>query len=192
MPCSGSSALHAVNPNLKNHTCEEGGAHLRISVWHLLMNFCHFAPFFALNLPNNPENQNWEKMKKEFGDVIILHICIKDHHYKMYASSDMECNRHNFLSFWAISCPFTSLLTPKIKNWKKCEMQKMPGDLTFHICVPWMKMIWCMVPGMLGAMELFIILDHFSPMTLLTTQNVKILKKWKNCLDILSFYTSVS
>ena len=22
----------------KNHTCEEGGAHLRISVWHLLMN----------------------------------------------------------------------------------------------------------------------------------------------------------
>ena len=133
-----------------------------------------------------------KKMKKEFGDVIILHICIKDHHYKMYASSDMECNRHNFLSFWAISRPFTSLSTPKIKNWKKCEMQKMPGDLTFHICVPWMKMIWCMVPGMSGAMELFIILDHFSPMTLLTTQNVKILKKWKNCLDILSFYTSVS
>ena len=23
----------------KSHTCEEGGAHLRISFWHLLMNF---------------------------------------------------------------------------------------------------------------------------------------------------------
>ena len=23
----------------KSHTCEEGGAHLRISIWHLLMNF---------------------------------------------------------------------------------------------------------------------------------------------------------
>ena len=23
----------------KSHTCEEGGAHLRISSWHLLMNF---------------------------------------------------------------------------------------------------------------------------------------------------------
>ena len=25
--------------NKKSHTCEEGGAHLRISFWHLLMNF---------------------------------------------------------------------------------------------------------------------------------------------------------
>ena len=24
--------------NKKSHTCEEGGAHLRISFWHLLMN----------------------------------------------------------------------------------------------------------------------------------------------------------
>ena len=24
--------------NEKSHTCEEGGAHLRISFWHLLMN----------------------------------------------------------------------------------------------------------------------------------------------------------
>ena len=24
--------------NLKNHTCEEDGAHLKISFWHLLMN----------------------------------------------------------------------------------------------------------------------------------------------------------
>ena len=23
----------------KSHTCEEGGAHLRVSFWHLLMNF---------------------------------------------------------------------------------------------------------------------------------------------------------
>ena len=23
---------------IKNHTCEEGGGHLRISFWHLLMN----------------------------------------------------------------------------------------------------------------------------------------------------------
>ena len=23
----------------KSHTCEEGGAHFRVSVWHLLMNF---------------------------------------------------------------------------------------------------------------------------------------------------------
>ena len=36
----------------KSQTCEEDGAHLRISFWHLLMNF------------QKPENQNFEKMKK--------------------------------------------------------------------------------------------------------------------------------
>ena len=36
----------------KSHTCEEGGAHLIISIWNLLMNF------------EKPKNQNFEKMKK--------------------------------------------------------------------------------------------------------------------------------
>ena len=44
----------------------------------------------------------------------------------MYAYSDMECDRHNFLSFLAIFCSFTPILTPKIKIWKKC---KTPGDI---------------------------------------------------------------
>ena len=38
--------------------------------------FCHFGPFFT---PNNLENQNFEKMKKKPGDVIILHLCSKNH-----------------------------------------------------------------------------------------------------------------
>ena len=33
----------------------------------------------------------------------------------------MECNRHNFCTFWTMFCPFTPLLTPKIKIWKKCK-----------------------------------------------------------------------
>ena len=49
--------------------------------------------------PNNPENQNFEKMKKASGDVIILNLCNKKHNHMMYAYSDMECDRHNFLSF---------------------------------------------------------------------------------------------
>ena len=43
--------------------------------------FCHFGPFFALYPPNNPKNQNFEKMKKTPGDIIILHKCtINDNH----------------------------------------------------------------------------------------------------------------
>ena len=30
--------LHGIQLQEKSHTCEVGGAHLRISVWHLLMN----------------------------------------------------------------------------------------------------------------------------------------------------------
>ena len=44
--------------------------------------FCHFGQFFALlppsHPPNNPENQNFEKMKKASGGVIILNLCNKN------------------------------------------------------------------------------------------------------------------
>ena len=38
---------------------------------------CHFGLFFALlppTSPNNPENNNFEKVKKAPGDIIILHM----------------------------------------------------------------------------------------------------------------------
>ena len=45
----------------------------------------------------------------------------------------MEYNRHNFLSFYAIFCSFTPLLTLKVKIWKKCK--KNPGDIILlHMC----------------------------------------------------------
>ena len=46
-------------------------------------------------LPNNPENQNFEKMKKTSGDVIILNLRNQKHDHMIYAYSDMECDRHN-------------------------------------------------------------------------------------------------
>ena len=75
--------------------------------------------------PDNPENQNFEKMKKASGDVITLHMCTKNHNHMMYASWDMECNRQ-FLHFG----PF--LLLPhdwpqKFKSGK--NVIKTPGDI---------------------------------------------------------------
>ena len=68
--------------------------------------FCDFGLFFAFYLPpspppypNNPENQIFEKMKKAFGDAIILNLCNKKLDKMMYAYSDIECNRHNFCHF---------------------------------------------------------------------------------------------
>ena len=50
----------------------------------------------------------------------------------MCASWDMESDRHTFLSFWAIFCPFTPLLRPKIKIWKKCK--KTAYFILLHMC----------------------------------------------------------
>ena len=42
----------------------------------------HFLPFY---IPNNLENQNSEKIKKESGGVIILHIWTKNYNQMIYA-----------------------------------------------------------------------------------------------------------
>ena len=122
----------------------EGGAHLRIPFWHLLMNFekpkksefwinetklleissfytCvpktiiiwgtvpeiwsenfflvilgQFLPFTSPP-SNNPDNQNFQRMKKASpGDIIILNLRNKKHDQMMYAYSGMERNRHKF------------------------------------------------------------------------------------------------
>ena len=42
---------------------------------------CHFGLFLTFYPPNNPKNQNFEKMKKIIRDIIILHMCnINDNH----------------------------------------------------------------------------------------------------------------
>ena len=66
-----------------------------------------FLSFWAIICPKNPEKQNFEEMKKASGDhfqlviisVIILNLYNKEHDHMMYAYSDMECDRHDFLSF---------------------------------------------------------------------------------------------
>ena len=50
----------------------------------------------------------------------------------VYGSWDSEQNRQNFLSFWTIFCPFTSLITQKNQNFEK--IKTMHGDIILHIC----------------------------------------------------------
>ena len=78
--------------------------------------------FFSFIPPNNPKNQNFEKMKKQSGAIIILHKCTIKGNHMMYGSWDIKRDRQNCLSFWTIFCPFTLLTTLKIKilkKWKK-------------------------------------------------------------------------
>ena len=67
--------------------------------------FSYSGPFFTLFSPNNPENLNFEKMKKASGHVIILHMCaINKKSYDVY-----------FLRYGTIFSqfgPFFALLSP--------------------------------------------------------------------------------
>ena len=49
-------------------------------IWSTRENFLSFWTFALLPL-NDPENQNFGKMKKAPGDIIILHMCtINENH----------------------------------------------------------------------------------------------------------------
>ena len=100
---------------------------LRYEVWQ--MEFFNILDYFLLfHCPNNPENQNFEKMRKTSGNIIILHKCVKNDNHMMHSCWDMKCNRQNYLSFWASYCPFTPTNNPKNQNIYKNE-NKTPGDV---------------------------------------------------------------
>ena len=88
------------------HMCTINDNHMMHGSWdmeHNGLNFFvildHFLPFYP---PDNPKNQNFEKMKKNPGDIIILHMCTTNYNHIMYYSWDIKHNRQNFLSFWTI------------------------------------------------------------------------------------------
>ena len=56
--------------------------------------------------PPNLKNQNFEKLKKKPGDI-ILHMCITNYNHIIYGSWDIKHDGQKFLSFWTAFCPFT-------------------------------------------------------------------------------------
>ena len=106
----------------------------------------HFLPFYP---PNNLKNQNFEKLKKTPGDI-ILHKCAKNHDHMLYCSWGMAHNRCNcYFSFGTIFCPFTPLTARKIRILKK--RKKALEISSFYICAPkiirWYTVseIWCVM-----------------------------------------------
>ena len=125
------------------------------------------------------------------GNIITLHMCIKNYDQMMCGSWDMVCDRCNYFSFWTIFCHFAPLTAWKIKilkKWKNClEMS------SFYIYVPKIMIKWCTIPEIWCVTD--VIIFHFwaifCSFTPLTARKIKILKKWKNCLEISSFYIYV-
>ena len=72
----------------------------------------HFLPFYH---NNNPNNQNFDKLKKMPGYIIILHRCTKNHDHREYCSWYMA---HDGLLFFILGyfLPFHHLNSPKNQN----------------------------------------------------------------------------
>ena len=96
---------------------------LRYRAWQKEF-FVILGHFSTSDIPNNLKNQNFEKMKKNSGNIIILNMCTINENHMINGSWDMEHNRHTFLSFWPFwvnlghFCPFTPN-NPRNQDWKK-------------------------------------------------------------------------
>ena len=116
-------------------------------------------------------------MKKASWDVTTLHMCTKNHNHMMYASWDMEYDRHNFLSFWALFCPFTPLLTPKIKIWNILKKNWRYYPIT-HVYHKWRSYdVWFL---RYKAQQFFVILGYFLPTNNWQPRKPKFWKNQKN------------
>ena len=161
------------------HICTINGSHMMYGSWDMehhrefFVILDRFLPFVFY--PMNPENQNFEKMKKTSEDLIILQMCTINDSHMMYHSRDMECNRQNFLSFWTVFCSFTPLTTRKIKILKKWK--KKAAWRYYHFTQVYHKrqsydvwflryQVWqCMVPEIWTVMDS--IFCHFGPFSAL-------------------------
>ena len=75
----------------------------------------------------------------------------------------------NFLSFWTVFCLFTLSMDPANQNFEK--MKKCLGILSLWTCVPYRKIILCMVSEIWSVMDKFFCHFRlfFCPFTPLTT-----------------------
>ena len=141
----------------------------RYEVW-LTDFFVILDRFLHFYSPNNLKNQNFQKMKKTTtkkqtkkktaGDI-ILHMCTINDNHVTYGSWDMGHDRHNFLSFWTIFCPFTLLTAWKMNISKNEKNAWRYHHLTQMYQKLWSYTILFLRYGVWWMQLLFFILDFF-------------------------------
>ena len=108
-------------------------------------------PFYY---PNNPENQNFEKMRKTPADIILHMYTINNNHMLfMVYMCKMDWGGQNVLSFLTIFCHFLLSNNPKSQNF---ENIKKPQEISFCTSVPKIIIICCVVA------EIWLITDLIS------------------------------
>ena len=101
-------------------------------IWHVtdVTVIFHFGHFFALSPPNSPKNENFKKIKKTSGDIIILHKCTRTHDRMLLF---LRYGAWRMLFFFHIGLFFPFPLppnSPKNKNFK--NMKKKHLEISFY------------------------------------------------------------
>ena len=117
----------------------------------------------------------------------------------VYSSYNTEWDRQNFLSFCATFSPFTTPSPKKSKFWRKNEKNCL-DILSFytyiHVYHKWKSYDIWFLKYKVQQTEIFLTFGHVLPSCFLPPcwafyppmdSKIKILKKWKNHLKILSF-----
>ena len=132
---------------------------------------CTFTPLLT------PKIKIWSKFLKKSWWYYSLHMRTINEDNMMNHSWDIRHDKLSFLSFWVIFCPLTFLTIWTIKIFKKMK-KKMPENISTTNDDQMMYDSWDMEYHRQNFLSFRTI---FCPFTPLTTQKIKILKKWK-CL----------
>ena len=160
---------------------------LRCRVWQTeIGNFRPYLPFYP---PKTPKKQNFEKMKKIAGDIVILHMYTKNYTHMMFGSWDAEWDRENVSLIWAIFYPFPPLTFWKMKILKTWE-ERLEILFFTNVYHKWqLHHVWFLKCGVQRT-EFFVLLDHFSPFYPTNDPQNHNFQKMKTHLEEL-FYTCV-
>ena len=143
--------------------------------------FCYFRPFFALSPPGYPENQNFEKLEKTLRDIMVLHICtINDNNICTINDYYVWFLRYGgWLTNFFVILDWFLPPRPRKPNLQKNEKNTLTDYQITHVNHKWQSYeVWFLRYGVQQT-KCFVIWTGFCPFTPLTTQKIKILKKWK-------------
>ena len=151
-----------------------------------------FLPFYS---PIDPENQNFEKIKKK--SWRYYHFTNVYHKWQSYDVLFLRygVQQTEFFVILDHFLPFYSPNNSKNQNFQKTK--KMPGDIIilryyhYHCNINDNHMMygsWDMKHNGQNFLSFWTVFCPFIP---LKKQKIKILKKWKQIPEILSFYTCV-
>ena len=138
-----------------------------LSLWTV---FCPFTPHM------DPENQNFEKMKKTLEDIIILQMFTINDSRMIYGFSD----RVHQTKFFVILEHFVLFYLPNnLKNQNFEKLKKTPGDIiNLHKCTKnHDHMLYCSLDIARNGCNYFSLWAIFCPFPSLKAQKIKIFKK---------------